>query len=136
MTVYISKNIRQAVKERAKSYCEYCKKPTGYTFYNHHIDHIIPPLHGGNNELDNLAFACFQCNSAKSSQIASYDLITRELVALFNPRQDNWDAHFEIYAGEIIGKTPIGRVTVRVLQMNETDEVNMRRTLISAGVWG
>jgi hypothetical protein len=108
---------------------------TGYTFYNHHIDHIIPPLHGGNNELDNLAFACFQCNSAKSSQIASYDFITRELVALFNPRTDDWDDHFEVHDGEMVGKTPKGRVTVRVLQMNEADELEIRKILISAGVW-
>jgi hypothetical protein len=81
----------------------------------YHIDHIIPLRHEGSSDLDNLALACFQCNTIKSSEIASY--ADKVLTPLYNPRLQVWDEHFEMDGTIIKGKTAIGRVTVRTLQI-------------------
>lgn len=36
---------------------------------------------------------------------------------------------------EIFGKTPVGRVTVRILQMNTAEQMEARQFLINAGLW-
>ncbi len=135
MTTRISKEIRDQVRERGDGRCEYCRKPDLVTLYPYHVDHIILTLHGGDSSVDNLAWACFRCNTSKSSHIASYDNETNELTPLFNPRKQIWDEHFEMADAVIKGKTAIGRVTVRLLQMNHPDQLATRRHLIKARRW-
>jgi hypothetical protein len=133
--VAVSPVLRQEVRARAADRCEYCRKPPGFSAYPHHIEHIIACKHGGTSEIDNLAWACFQCNVAKGSDIASYDPLSGSLTPLFNPRTDDWHEHFELVESEIRGKTAIGRATVRLLQMNQPENLEVRRLLIAAGVW-
>jgi len=45
---------------------------------------------------------------------------------LFNPREDDWDEHFELREGYVRGKTPVGRATVRLLNMNAPRRVALR----------
>lgn len=135
MTTRVPKELRDQVRQRASGRCEYCCKPEGYSLYSHHVDHIIPLLHGGDLSLDNLAWACFQCNTTKSANIASYDLETGELTPLFHPHKQKWDDHFEMVNAVINGKTPIGRVTVKILQINHPDQVETRQKLIKAKIW-
>lgn len=33
------------------------------------LEHIVPRTHGGTDELDNLAIACFRCNSGKGHRL-------------------------------------------------------------------
>lgn len=80
--------------------------------------------------MDNLAWACFSCNIAKGSDIASYDATSDQLASVFNPRKHKWDDHFELDGGYIIGKTPEGRITVRLLKMNRDELVAIREELI------
>lgn len=109
----IPKATREFIRNRADRRCEYCHKPEGVSQFVHTIDHIRALRHEGTSDLDNLAWACFQCNSTKSSDIASYD--NNLLTPLYNPRTQVWDEHFEMDGAIIIGKTPEGRVTVRTL---------------------
>lgn len=131
----IPKHVREQVKGRAEQRCEYCCKPEGISPYPHHIDHIISRKHGGSSELDNLAWACFQCNTAKSSDIASYDATTCAITPLYHPRQQKWNDHFEFDGAIIVGKTPFGRATIQALKMNEPEEVDFRASLMRAGLW-
>jgi hypothetical protein len=132
----VSQAIRQQVSQRANQRCEYCRKPEGVSQYSHHVDHIIALRHGGTSSLDNLAWACFQCNSTKTTDIASYDSETKQLTPLYNPRNQEWDDHFVVRGSVIEGKTPVGRVTtVRILQMNHPDQVETREHLIKAKRW-
>jgi HNH endonuclease len=131
----VPKSVREKVRERAEKRCEYCRKPEEAADYPHHVDHIIPLRHGGSSALDNLAWACFQCNTAKIRDIASFDLETRQLVLFYNPRTQKWNDYFEMDGAIINGKTPIGRVTVRLLQMNTPSQVGTRQRLINADLW-
>jgi hypothetical protein len=130
-----SKTLRDQVRERAARRCEYCHKPEVDGAYAHQVEHIIAQKHDGATTLDNVAWACFQCNGNKGSDIASYDKETTELTRLYNPRIDSWDEHFMLDDLWVVGKTAIGRVTVRILQMNHPNRVETRAYLIEAGLW-
>jgi hypothetical protein len=135
MSRRITGALRDDVRRRAGDRCEYCGIANGKTLYSHHIDHIVPPYHGGDDSESNLAWACFQCNSAKSGNIASYDLLTGGLTPLFHPRIHIWIDHFSMQVGVITALTPIGRVTERVLQMNTPDQVEVRQRLLRRNEW-
>jgi hypothetical protein len=115
--------------------CEYCHLPEGFSFYGHQVDHIRAEKHRGTSTLPNLAWACFDCNNAKGSDIASYDDLSGELTPLFNPRTELWDEHFALDGAIIVGKTPVGRVTVLLLKMNSDEQIDTRQSLIDAGIW-
>jgi hypothetical protein len=128
--------MREQVRHRANGRCEYCGKPEGVNTYSYQVDHIIPEKHTGTSDFSNLAWACLRCNGTKASEIASYDVLTKQLTPLYNPRNQNWHDPFEMdEEAQIVGKTPIGRVTVRILQLNHPKQIRIRRDLIEAGLW-
>lgn len=131
----ISAAVREQVRQRANRRCEYCRLPEDFGFYSHQVDHIIALKHRGSSSPDNLAYACFNCNNAKGSDIASYDESTNQLTPLYNPRQQAWSDHFELNEAAIVGKTAVGRVTIFLLQMNDDEQVETRQAVIDAGLW-
>jgi 5-methylcytosine-specific restriction endonuclease McrA len=90
----ISAALRREVRERARERCEYCLLAESQDFFPHEPDHLIALKHHGETLSANLALACFECNRLKGPNIASLDPLTGELVALFNPRTQNWSEHF------------------------------------------
>lgn len=94
----------------------------------HQIDHIIAVKHGGATESANLALACALCNKHKGSDIASIDPETGKVVALYHPRRETWQDHFELGPdGHVTSRTATGRATVRLLQLNHPDRLAERR---------
>ncbi|MBB6048825.1 hypothetical protein HNQ39_000587 [Armatimonas rosea] len=81
--------------------------------------------HGGLTILDNLAYACFLCNSNKGSDLASLSL-TGELARFFNPRTDIWSQHFRIVGELIVPTTAIGEATERIFQFNTPERCEER----------
>lgn len=122
---------RAFVRERAGGCCEYCRFPFDFSHDAFHIEHIISLLLGGTDELENLAFACDGCNSLKWVHIVWPDPKTGLKTPLFNPRKDEWPAHFEWSEdlATIFGTTPEGRATVDLLKMNRPGLVNVRNAL-------
>ena len=98
---------------------------------------MIARQHGGPTAPGNLAFACPNCNEHKGPNLASLDRATSrtKLVRLFNPRQHRWDYHFAFDGPLIVGRTPIGRATVNLLNMNARWMVALRAALIAEGVF-
>jgi len=123
--------LRREVRERAGERCEYCLLAESDAIFPHEADHLIALKHGGNTTSTNLALACFDCNRFKGSDIASVDPLTRELVPLFNPRTQKWSDHFELRAGVIVPLTAVGRVTVKLLQLNLGSRVEIRERLFA-----
>src|SRR5438552_5243609 len=58
---------------------------------------------------DNLALSCYNDNAYKGPNIAGIDLVTGQLMRLFNPRQDDWNEHFSWLGPELVGRTAVGR---------------------------
>lgn len=99
------------------------------------VDHIIAIKHDGPTVAGNLALSCFYCNSFKGSDIAGQDKATRRLTRLFNPRRHKWSRHFRWHGGFLIGRSPIGRVTIALLKINDPLRVELREELIAVGAF-
>lgn len=127
---YISEALRHLVIERAQQCCEYCLLSDEDSFLPFEIDHIIAEKHGGATEENNLCYSCPNCNGFKGSDISSRDPRTKNLTALFNPREQKWKEHFELKEAVIEALTPEGRVTVFLLKMNRPEIVEERANLI------
>lgn len=125
--------VRHTVIRRARHCCEYCLLHVDYATFAHEIDHILPRKHGGGDSVDNLAYACAQCNRYKGSDFAAIDPETGEIVPLFNPRTDVWAEHFQRDAFVIQAISPVGRVTLRLLQFNQIDRLLLRQELHALG---
>ena len=123
---------RVLVRERAGNYCEYCQlHQDDSPLATLHIEHITPKKHGGSDDINNLALACIDCNLHKGSNLTGIDPETDEITELFHPRRHRWIDHFVWNGIYIIGKTAIGRTTVRVLSMNADDQLALRSSSAS-----
>ena len=126
--------LRTAVRRRAAEHCEYCRFPQAASrFARFHIEHIVALQHGGASDLENLALACGFCNYHKGPNIASLDPESGQLVPLFHPRRDAWSEHFQWRGTTIVGQTPIGRATARLLAMNDWQRIDVRENLHALG---
>jgi hypothetical protein len=127
--------VRERIRLRAKGRCEYCRLPQAHApFPLFHIEHIRPKKHSGADRDDNLCLACNYCNLHKSSNLTGINPLTNAIVRLFDPRNDDWDEHFEFEGARIVGRTAIGRATVRVLNMNDSERVELRLEFIEKGL--
>src|SRR3954468_5344290 len=127
---------RELVRQRANQRCEYCHFPaTALPYLVFHVDHIIAKQHIDevSDDPESLAWAFSECNYHKGPNLVSIDPQSKEQADLFNPRQDEWADHFRIDAGAIIGLTSKGRATARLLNMNASRLVRLRRELIDRG---
>ncbi len=131
----MEKRLDQAVRDRARDLCEYCRAPQVCYPERFQIDHIIARQHRGETTLDNLALCCLECNRRKGPNITSVDPQTRQRADLFHPRQDVWREHFAWQGATLLGLTPTGRVTVAVLDINRPPRVTVRQALIEEGVF-
>lgn len=125
-------SVRRLVRERANHRCEYCGLAERDVYIPHHIDHIRPKQHGGDNSLVNLALSCQGCNLKKGTNLVGIDPETGTMAALFNPRAQTWSEHFAVQGAFIKGLTPVGRATVQVLDMNSREQVKIREDLQGA----
>ena len=123
------------VWRRADGRCEYCQLSQEFDDRPFEIDHIRSQKHRGPTVASNLALSCFRCNSFKGSDISSIDVVTRKLTPLFNPRRHKWTTHFRWKGAYLIGRTPIGRVTVALLHINDELRVELRESLIAEGLF-
>jgi hypothetical protein len=124
----IGRATRRRVHDRAGGCCEYCRtRQADEPFITYQVEHVIPRQHGGGDEEENLALACPQCNLHKGPNLTGVDPESKTIEPLFNPRRQTWDEHFEARGPHIIGKTATGRVTVRVLAMNDDARLDLRR---------
>jgi HNH endonuclease len=117
----LSRLVRQQVRQRANSICEYCHSAEDLSASLFEIDHIHPLSLGGLDDLINLALACQRCNAHHYNFVIGQDPLSGQKVALFHPRQQVWQEHFIWdHAGtRIIGVTAVGRATVIRLDLND-----------------
>ena len=76
------------------------------------------------------------CNGHKSDKTEATDLEIGETVPLFHPVTQTWAEHFEWSADglRIVGKTALGRATVRALHLSDDpDALVVRGYWIAAG---
>jgi hypothetical protein len=84
-------------------------------------------------DLENLAMACPRCNARKWIHVEALD-DTGQLTPLFNPRTQDWTAHFRWSDADptvIEPLTSIGRATVTFLDLNSSRHLTIRSLLKS-----
>ena len=124
----ISISPKKHVPERAIYRCEYFLISEKLSFYKFQIEHIISLKHGGNDNIENLAFCCPECNYYKGSDIGT--LVDKILTPFYNPRSDIWTNNFIMKDAEIVGINNIGKATVNILKFNNIDRVIFKKKLI------
>ena len=129
----MNRELVRTVWRRAGNRCEYCLIPQSALPLPFQIDHVFVEKHGGQTVESNLALACPHCNRFKGPNIAGLDPDSGQPIRLFHPRTDVCTDHFEFDGPRIIGRTPIGRVTVHVLAMNADDLLLIRVELLKEG---
>jgi HNH endonuclease len=115
--------------------CDYCRIPREFDPLPFQVDHVIAQQHSGETVLENLAWSCLHDNKHKGPNIAGIDPVTKQLTALFHPRRQNWKRHFVWNGAMLVGRTQIGRATIRVLAINDPDAVELRAELMEEGVY-
>ncbi|AFY81296.1 HNH endonuclease [Oscillatoria acuminata] len=118
--------LRQLVIQRAMNRCEYCGLSQLGQVATFHIDHVIPVVAGGETIAQNLALACVSCSLRKGARQEIEDPETREMVSIFNPRQQKWNTHFAWNRVEVMGLTATGRATVKALNLNRSTLLAIR----------
>jgi len=131
----VANSIEDIVWRRAAGCCEYCQIPQALYKLPFQIDHIIAKQHGGSSAPENLALACFHCNTHKGPNIAGLDPEDGALTRLYHPRRDDWTEHFDWNGAVLAGRSALGRATVQVLAINDPNYVAVRRSLIAEGVF-
>src|SRR3954469_13829710 len=91
---FIPPALRRRVRRRAANICEYRRYPQVACYATFECDHVVPLIAGGGVSVNNLAWACPTCNSAKRDRTSAIDSASGQLVTLFNPRTDRWSDHF------------------------------------------
>ena len=69
-------------------------------------------------------------NRAKGADVAALYPVSGDPILLFNPRADDWAAHFRLEGGEIIALTSTDLVTARLLRFNLPERVAERKLLV------
>ena len=95
-----------------------------------HIEHIRPRQHGGTDDPENLDLSCHHCNLHKGPNLTGIDPETGRIEPLFHPRRDTWAEHVALQGLMIVGLTPRGRATARVLAMNVRIQIEIRSEFI------
>lgn len=132
----VSESVRVQVVEQAGGLCEYCRYPEEFNSGRFAVDHILPRLLGGTDELSNLALACRSCNERKQDATTAPDPATGQTVSLFHPRLDRWEDHFA-WSDDfslMVGLTAEGRATIARLQTNHRGVVRQRQVLHELGL--
>lgn len=118
---------RAFVRQRANHRCEYCQThQEDSPLAALHIEHIRPRKHGGGDDDANLCLACIDCNLHKGANLTGIDPLTGAVIPLFHPRQQQWEDHFRWEGLCLVGRTDIGRTTIRVLCMNSDEQLELR----------
>jgi HNH endonuclease len=117
--------------DRARGRCEYCKCPDDYSLQSFDFDHIFPASQGGLTSLENLAYACGDCNGYKQAKTLVIDPESGIEVNLYNPRQESWETHFRWTTDflEVSGSTAVGRVTPSMLSKKLAKRLWKKRSI-------
>lgn len=119
----LSPELRAEVRQRANCTCEFCSVSEIDVGGMLTIDHFQPRSQGGPDTLDNLIYACANCNQYKQGYWSNDPSIPQ----LWNPRQEVFSIHFmELVDGQLLPLTPTGNFTCKRLRLNRLPLVAYR----------
>jgi hypothetical protein len=131
----IGRRQRERIAAHAGYRCSYCRSGQQITGSAGEIDHAMPRARGGSDRDDNLCWCCGECNAFKGDAVEALDPDTGLLAPLFHPVRQRWGEHlaWAESGALIVGLTPTGRATARLLRLNRPWLVHARRRWIEVG---
>lgn len=115
--------VREQVRQRAGFTCEFCSVCETDVGGFLTIDHFQPRSKGGLDTIENLVYACINCNQYKQD----YWPQTADESKLWNPREETFSQHLiEIDNGLLAALTTIGDFTLHRLRLNRAQLVSYR----------
>jgi putative hemolysin len=64
--------MREFVRQRAGSRCEYCHLPDFADEWPFHLEHVVARQHGGQSDPDNLCWSCRRWQSLQRTESREY----------------------------------------------------------------
>lgn len=128
-------DLRELVAADSRHRCGYCLMSERIVGIPMEVDHLVPEIHGGATERENLWLACPFCNRYKGQRTSAVDPVSQQEVSLFNPRTQDWSTHFAwvVSGSRIMGLTAIGRATAQALKLNRPILVEARKRWVRVG---
>ncbi|MEX0704501.1 MAG: hypothetical protein WD069_20535 [Planctomycetales bacterium] len=120
---------RELVRHRAGNACEYCHLPQAA---NPAISSTLSTPSPDSTAAWTIRLG-LRPLPYKGPNLTSIDPVTGAVVPLYDPRADVWTEHFHFRGGTIVGVTPAGRATVRLLNMNAPRRVQLREEWLEEG---
>ncbi len=119
----LSASLREQVRRRAGCACEFCSISEIDVGGLLTVDHFHPQSRGGSDTLENLIYACVNCNQYKQDYWPQND----DALRLWNPREALFLEHFvEAENGRLVALTVTGDFTLRRLRLNREQLVAYR----------
>jgi hypothetical protein len=119
----ISPELREFVRRRANYACEFCGVSEEDVGGELTIDHLRPKSRGGDDDPENLIYACSRCNLYKQDYWPNQP----SEVPLWNPRQETVSLHMlELEDGQLIALTAVGERTIQRLRLNRPALISYR----------
>lgn len=111
------------IRQRAGYRCEYCTVSEIDCGGELTVDHFWPSSKGGQDDFENLVYACSKCNLYKHNFYPLQD----GGAALFNPRIDNYDDHFIVLENGLIHPVSSkANFTIKLLRLNRKQLISYR----------
>lgn len=115
--------LRDLVRVRANYTCEFCGVTEQTAGGLLTLDHFQPRAKGGTDSLENLVYACSNCNQYKQSYWPDHSTVPM----LWNPRHNSYEAHFILLDdGQLLGLTTQGKFTIQRLRLNRPAIISYR----------
>lgn len=136
----VSKKVRFDVFKRDGFQCQYCGKVPPTVILE--VDHVDPVANGGNNDIDNLVTACFDCNRGKSDRLlSSIPKTVNEKAEILAEREEQLRAYHEIVRkkqmrleSEVNQVSDIYSIFAPEYELTDLAKVSVRRFIETLGV--
>jgi hypothetical protein len=114
--------LRQSVRTRYNFRCGYCGVSETNIGAEMTIDHFLPRIYGGEDDLDNLVYCCHACNEFKGDYWQ-----TEPDLRLLHPLLDDLTLHYsEQDDGTLLALTERGANHLQTLHLNRPELVAFR----------
>lgn len=117
----------EVIRRLYRQTCGYCGVTESAVGSEMTVDHFMPRVAGGSDELDNLVYACWKCNQFKHDFWPGPDDLAHQH-RILHPLLDDLDIHLHPNeeTGRLEGLTATGRFHIAALRLNRPQLVKYR----------
>ena len=116
---------RAAIRATYAYCCGYCGVSETDVGNELEIDHYRPVKHGGQDDIENLVYACPACNRFKGDYWPQED--EPDSFYILHPAEDDLSAHIVVMNGRLAGSTPRGWFHIHWLHLNRLQLITWRQ---------